>query len=53
MQSTALFRPSEINLTNSVLASKERMEGELMSGIDEFVVGQEEAKKALVRVVIE
>ena len=44
---------SKINLTDSVLSHKERMERDLISWLDEFVVGQNEAKRALVRVVIE
>ncbi len=42
-----------INLTNSVLESKERLEKDLMTGLDAFVVGQEEAKKEIVRVLID
>ena len=53
MQSPVLLRPSEINLTHSVLSHKERMERDLIAGLDEFVVGQNEAKRALVKVIIE
>lgn len=53
MQPAVLLRSPEINLTNSVLSHKERLEKDLISWLDEFVVGQDEAKRALVRVIIE
>ena len=53
MQSAIILRQSEINLTSSVLNHKDRMENDLVTGLDEFVVGQNEAKRALVKVIIE
>lgn len=50
----ALFSaPLDINLTDSVLNTKRRLEEQLLTGMDEYVVWQEEAKKALVKVIIE
>ena len=48
-----LFQSPEIDLTWSITSKKKRLEEELIRWLDEFVVGQDEAKKALVRVVIQ
>ncbi len=42
----------EINLIDSVLDKRKRMEQDLMKGLGEFVVGQEAAKKLLIDTII-
>jgi DNA polymerase III delta prime subunit len=53
MKVALLSRAPEINLTNSVMAHQNRMEKDLMSGLDEFVVWQEEAKQAIIKTLID
>ena len=53
MRALARVAPDRsIDLTQSILSKRDRLRTELQSAMDDFVVGQEEAKMAIINTVL-